>query len=391
MSVKKSEAADCLTPQEYQQAEQEGRSNLPARVLEAFQPVTFASVGYPVAVDTVGELWKYADAMHERRTDWIMNDLLGGLTDSEFAHVKAINEAVCDLSRAHFGRRMVARSGLLGAVNTFRQILHVCGDERPTILEVGPGSGYLGAMLLREGFPYIATEVTQAFYLYQHLLWSKVAPAGVHQLVTKPERLVSLTAPEPGAALHVPWWLFYDPDCLHTGLRIGLMTCNHVLCEMHPRALHYLMQLSRVMMDGVESPRMVAFENFGSQVNVPAWYVNSRFYHYGYAVSHHDSLITVYADPAPDRPSARFPNVNMRNLEHANAVRRFGEQTIGSIWEPQAFYTPQNALSARILEGRAALVPTHGLTDFHTMAVDLAGPKADFNEDEHFWSLIDAT
>lgn len=391
MNMKKPEAADCLTPQAYEQAEREGRRNLPARVLEVFQPVTFASVGYPVAVETVAELWKYADSMQERRTEWIINDLLGGLTDSEFAHAKEINEAVCALSREHFGRRMVARSSLLRAINSLRHILHLCGDARPPILEVGPGSGYLGAMLMREGFPYVATEVTQAFYLYQHMLWERVVPGGVTQLVTDPARLSALEAPDAGRALHIPWWHFYDHDCLHTSLRVGLVTCNHVLCEMHPRALHYLLQLTRTVMDESPGPRIVAFENYGSQINVPAWYVNSRFYRYGYAISHHDDRFTVYADPAADRPSARFPNVNMRNLEHANAVQRFGEQTVGTIWEPQAFYTPQNALSARILEGRAALLPKHDLAAFQEMAHKLAGPNAEFNEDEHFWALIDAT
>jgi hypothetical protein len=383
--------ADVLSPETYNEAERIGRHALPARVLEVFQPVTYASVGYPVHVDDISELWKYADAMQERRTEWIINDLLGGLTEAEFTHAEEINKAVCALSREHFGRRMVARSSLLRAINTLRHILHLCGDQRPAILEVGPGSGYLGAMLLREGFPYVATEVTQAFYLYQHMLWDKLVPGGVTQLVTDPAQLSALEAPEPGRALHIPWWHFYDHDSLHTTLRVGLVTCNHVLCEMHPRALHYLLQLTRTLMDNSAGPRIVAFENYGSQINVPAWYVNSRFYRYGYAVSHHDDRFTVYAEPSADRPSAQFPNVNMRNLEHANAVHRFGEQTVGTIWEPQAFYTPQNALSARILEGRAALQPVHDLTAFQHMARKLAGPNAELNEDERFWTLIDAT
>ena len=35
-------------------------------------------------------------------------------------------------------------------------------------LEIGPGSGYLGALIMQQGWKYYSTEVTQAFYLYQN-------------------------------------------------------------------------------------------------------------------------------------------------------------------------------------------------------------------------------
>jgi hypothetical protein len=69
---------------------------------------------------------------------------------------------------------------------------------------------------------------------------------------------------------------------------------------------------------------LVAYNQINRQTEKYRFYVNSRFYRYGYAISHHDDRFTIYSDPAADRPSARFPNVDMRNLEHANAVQQFG-------------------------------------------------------------------
>ena len=220
-------AASPLTPQAYDDAERTARKELSNRIVEAFQPVTFGGFGYPVRVDDIEELWKYVDVMQERRFEHDFLHLLGGLTEHEFALFKRVNEAVLGLSLGYFGTPMVARGSLLRAINTYRHLRYLTGDERPTILEIGGGSGYLTALLALDGYPVIAHDVTQAFYLYQHLLWSELAPGGVRQEAAGGASLSRLANPTPGQVLHLPWWQFYDPAFDGTALSAGLITCNH--------------------------------------------------------------------------------------------------------------------------------------------------------------------
>lgn len=378
-----------LSPADYDAAEAAARGGLSNRVLESFQPVTFAGSGYPAHVDDLEELWKYVDVMHERRFEHDFSHLLGGLTDDEFRLFMQVNESVLGLSLGYFGRPMVTRASLLRAIGTLRHLRYLVGDERPPVLEVGCGSGYLTALLALDGFPVIAHDITQGFYLYQHLLWSSLAPAGVRQVVESDARLVQLSPPAPGEVVHVPWWRFYDPDFAATSLAAGIVTCNHALCEMHPRSLYYLLILSRQLMANHGAPAAFAFESYGTDANVPPWYVNSRFYRYGFGMCHNDAGITVFADRETTPHVAAYPNTDFHNLPDAAAIRRFGEQQIGVAWEPVGFAPPLNPWSARVQGGRQILRPTVDLETVQAALKDLYGPDLGPTDDERFWNLID--
>lgn len=381
-------ASDVLTPETYDARERLARQTLSNRIVEVFQPVTFGTFGYPVHVDTAEELWKYVDVMQENRFEQDFQHLLGGLTDEEFGLFTAINEAVLGLSLGHFGKPMLARAGLLRAINTFRQIRHLAGDARPTILEIGGGSGYLTALLAMDGFPVIAHDVTQGFYLYQHMLWQAVAPGGVHQVVETDEPLTALADPMPGQVLHIPWWRYYDPEPGAVSLSAGLITCNHALCEMHPRAVYYLLLLGRQLMANHGAPAAFAFEGSGSDANVPMWYVNSRFYAYGYGLCHHDAALTVYAPQESTPHVAAYPLLHDANLPDAETIARFGEQKVGGFWQLSGFAPMQNPWSARLQAARQTVRPSVDLATVQAALADLYGGEPGPTPDERFFQIV---
>lgn len=386
------QSSDVLTAAAYDAREKTARRELSNRIVEVFQPVTFGSFGYPVHVDDVEELWKFADVMQENRFEQDFQHLLGGLTEDEFRLFMTVNEAVLGLSLGHFGRPMVARAGLLRALNTFRQIRHLAGDERPPVLEIGSGSGYLAALLALDGFPVIAHDVTQGFYLYQHMLWQAVAPGGVHQVVETDEPLTALANPAPGQVLHIPWWRWYDPEPGAVALSAGLITCNHALCEMHPRSMYYLLLLSRQIMANHQAnwgtPAAFAFEGSGSDANVPMWYVNSRFYAYGYGLCHNDAAFTIYAEQDKTAHVAAYPRLHDANLPDAETIARLGEQTVGAFWQLTGFAPLQNPWSARLQAGRQALRPSVDLPTVQAALADLYGGQPAPTPDERFFQIV---
>jgi hypothetical protein len=97
------------------------------------------------------------------------------------------------------------------------------------ILEIGPGSGYLGMLLANDGHQYFAMDAAQAFYLYQKKLWSDIYGADYFDYSESSSR------PDNAKITHIPWWRFANlslpiPD-------VDIVTCNHAFAEMHPQAV----------------------------------------------------------------------------------------------------------------------------------------------------------
>jgi len=138
---------NCLSIAEYEHLEQEAIKKFSNRIIEAFQPVTFQELGYPVRITTEADLFKYIDVMHETRFENDFFHLLGNLTKNEFELLQKVNKLICSFSESKFGIKSIARGSVLRSINLLRHIRYLYGNARPRILEIGPGCGYLGAML----------------------------------------------------------------------------------------------------------------------------------------------------------------------------------------------------------------------------------------------------
>jgi hypothetical protein len=85
----------------YDVAERAAAQKYPNRILQAFYPEMFATLGYPTRVECVGQLWRYVDLMRETRTHYNVEVLLQGLTTEEFELFKRVTRMVALYRRCH--------------------------------------------------------------------------------------------------------------------------------------------------------------------------------------------------------------------------------------------------------------------------------------------------
>jgi hypothetical protein len=255
------------------------------RIIQAFYPELFATVNYPVRVTHLDQLWRYIDVMHETQADHLIDDVLQGMTADEFELYKRVTKIVDRHATEHFGMRAHATAALLRAIHALRLIKIATGDARPTVLEVGPGCGYLAMLLVMEGYPYIGTDVTQAFYLYQSHLLAHVAGT-LRELVTEDADILTVDQPTGGTAVHIPWWKWVTLAPEKIRLKAGIMTSNHVLCEMHPSSAAYTALVARQVLSSPPGNGKFIFDNWGSVLLHDARSVAAKFAEHGLQLCH---------------------------------------------------------------------------------------------------------
>jgi hypothetical protein len=280
-----------LDVETYDAAESAAAEAYPNRILQAFYPEMFAAVGYPGRVGSARQLWRYIDVMHETRTEFNTEHLLHGLTAEEFELFKRVTRLVDEHVTQQFGIRAHPTAALLRAIHVLRLIKIVTGSARPTVLEVGPGCGYLAMLLIMEGYPYIGTDVVQAFYLYQHQMLSLVAK-NLRELVVENHNILSVNQPEPGTAIHIPWWKWVTLTPERIAFSAGIMTSNHVLCEMHPSSMAYLAVVGRKILSNHPGGGTVVFDNWGYDLLHSTETVAKKFAENGLHVCHDEATMT---------------------------------------------------------------------------------------------------
>lgn len=283
-----------LKVEPYNSAETAAADRFPIRVNQAFFPEMFASVGYPARVERVDQLWRYIDVMHETRTTYNLDHLLHGLTAREFELFKEVTKIVDKHATEQYGRRAHATSALLRAIHVLRLIMIVTGDERPAVLEVGPGCGYLGMLLVMEGYPYISTDVAQAFYLYQSHMLSHIAE-DFKELAIEDGDIHSLKTPKPGTAVHIPWWKWVSLTPENIRLSAGIMTCNHCLCEMHPSSMGYLAAASSRILANHPNGGKFVFDSWGYDLLHGEQTIFAKFSEFGFRLCHNETAVSAMA------------------------------------------------------------------------------------------------
>jgi hypothetical protein len=283
-----------LDVESYNAAETAAADKNSIRVNQAFFPEMFATVGYPARVERVDQLWRYIDVMHETRTDYNMDVLLHGLTAHEFELFKEVTRIVDSHATLHYNRRAHASASLLRAIHVLRLIKIATGDERPAVLEVGPGCGYLAMLLVLEGYPYIGTDIAQSFYLYQSHMLSHVA-TNLMEMAIEDGDLLSLETPKPGTAVHIPWWKWVtlSPDKIK--LSAGIMTSNHCLCEMHANSFAYLASVSSGILGRHQGGGRFVFDSWGYDLLHGEEVVLTKFMDHGFRLCHNEVGVSAMA------------------------------------------------------------------------------------------------
>jgi hypothetical protein len=238
-----------LSIEDYNRREQAALPCLANRAIEGFRPVTFLSQGYPMFVSQEAELARYVDTQHEvsERVDmFCAPDFV--YSQDEAGLITTISDKVMSMTRKRYGRAIRPWIGPLVALPAFRAIVALAresGKKALRIFEVGPGSGYLGALLIASGYRYISFENTQAYYLWQNRLYDWLVPGEFMELAMPQVEALDISS----RVVHVPWWeycRFHERNPIEA----DIVVCDHALGELHPYALKYILRISHQMLDG---------------------------------------------------------------------------------------------------------------------------------------------
>ena len=240
--------------EKYNQAEREGRSTVSNRAIEAFGLEVFGILGYPFKITDESELWRYHDVMQEGRFDANLR-LISNYTDHDFDLITRTAKQILSFSERNFLIRNSGKHALTRSLHQYQLIMKNRPHDGPLkILEIGPGSGYLGLLLANDGHQYFAMDAAQAFYLYQKKLWSDVYGADYFDYSESSSR------PDSAKVTHIPWWRFAN---LSIPLpEVDIVTINHALAEMHENAVKTVFARLYAMW-GDDDKKLVIAESLG--------------------------------------------------------------------------------------------------------------------------------
>ena len=240
-----------LTVQEYDAAEQEAKIGLSFTEIMAFAPLTFERLGFPHRVKDERELVRYADWNRDAANQEYFQPahFFSGpavwteYTLDEVAAMNRVRDQAVEVTRA-LGRAVRPLCNPFAHLGLFRIVEAIAAKvSRPLrIFEVGPGSGYLGAMLLNEGrYDYYSTDNSQAFSLWQSRLFQHIGCD------------VNAT---------IGWWEFLRLQKVPA--LIDIVVSNANLAEMTPDALKIVASHAKRMLEG-SALGLLLFTSFGAQ------------------------------------------------------------------------------------------------------------------------------
>ena len=238
----------------------------------------FEKVGFPVRVGSVAETRQLLDTMQEGRFLRYQEEL-GGLSPQDADMLTKACARLMDFQRAaypHFAPRP-ALDSLMAMLTSYKKLAGLKPSFR-SILEVGPGSGYLSLFLaFHPGLEsYVLTESCESFYLLQHLLNSHLFGRDFHQTAAQDADPAFFVRPNdpltqyieaepeletpPSLARHYPWWRLGQ---LARNERVDLVVSNANFLEFNVEALRdYLALFKQVLApDGLLVCQCFGFES----------------------------------------------------------------------------------------------------------------------------------
>ena len=249
-----------LTVQAYADAEIAAKTALSADHIRAFSPATFRYHGYPDAAESDAAVIRYVDTMQEF-ADPLRHHEREAYSEDEARLVRQVCERVVELTRGLFGRPVRPWQGPLTTMKVFRavqEVARVTGKRELTVFELGPGSGYLGALLVAAGHRYVSSDIAQGFYLWQSHLGRALAGDEFIEGALEPRYPYGAGR----RVVHMPWWHYATLYRESAIPQADIVVSDHALGEMHAYAMRYSSQLIKMMLAS-SSVGLVVFESIG--------------------------------------------------------------------------------------------------------------------------------
>jgi hypothetical protein len=222
-------------------------------------------------------------------------EILGALTPDEFDDLQSILAAVADFTDDYFGNVAIARDTLLEAMNVLRHIGFLpCATSR-RVLEIGAGSGCLGAGLMLKGYSYASTDFTQQSYLYQNRFFTHLCEGRLVDGVLNGAAPAELLTYIPkGGGVHLPWWQFAEltPEEMPA---FDIVICSQAPAEMYLR-------LAQAALSKSDDPhRTCIFHDCGQSGDHDR--VSGLFSEFGFRLDHSDHALGFFVPADAPRNS----------------------------------------------------------------------------------------
>jgi SAM-dependent methyltransferase len=255
-----------LDPQTYRASEQLAKSLTPSwRISQIHNVDHFERAGFPVRIGSVRELGQIIDTMQENRFDKYLAEL-GGLSKDEYALILdvCVDAVLFQLSYLPHRQPVLPISTLLSAFALYKKMQGAKPGFR-TVLEIGPGCGYLSFFLKRyESLGnYSQIEACESFYILQNLVNLSCFGARCDERALPPENVQGLdyfVNPRPDMEFspvmqtggltplctHYPWWRI--GEIVSRDRSFDIVTSNANLLEFNAPALDdYLSLMHRAL------------------------------------------------------------------------------------------------------------------------------------------------
>jgi len=258
-----------LEPETYRIGEHLAKAQLPTWwVAQTHNVDHFERSGFPVRVSSLREVGQLLDTMQENRLETYMREL-GGLSESEYALlIKVCRDTVLFQLTYFSNRQPILPLSTLLAVFTLYNKFRAVDPSFRSVLEIGPGCGYLSFFLRHHSAlqSYSQIEACESFYLLQNLVnlhcfgprfderaliprespvLDYFSPVETRPGHTEISRAVQLQLRRPLCS-HYPWWRI--GELVSRDEKFQIVTSNANLLEFNRTALDdYLALIQRIL------------------------------------------------------------------------------------------------------------------------------------------------
>lgn len=267
-----------ITIERYNEEEYNNRVNLSNRFIRAFKAQCFENGGFPSRVNYEEELYRYIDSMHANSFYRYYNDLCKGITFKEFELLKKCTKSLLNMTIETYSKRFIVKSPLIASICEKRLIESVTGENKnKRIFEIGGGSGTLGALLLCDGYKYISTDVTQAFYLIQNRIYDYILNGKLNEMV---DEKLDINA----RSIHIPYWKLWQTR--NNPIEADVVVSNHALLEMNQNSIRFYLNYCKETLK--KNNGAFVFQGGGWRISQNLIDLINLFEEYGYKLQYFD-------------------------------------------------------------------------------------------------------
>ena len=255
----------------YNSAENDHIRLLDNKITQIFSSNAFNNLSYNKNITSAEDVTKYIDEMHEDKFE-IKNY---NFSQEEFNFlINIIDEVENIQNQLGYRNKILPYSSLVSSLGIIRIIDKLPLNKKDlNIFEIGPGSGYTGAMLIKKNYNYFSVENTQGFYVWQSLLYKKLSKNFQENALYKKEINIK------NKVTHFPWWEFSEFFTKNKifNSKVDLIICDHTLAEVRRECLRYIAFLSKDLLNINNYAPIFLVRTFGAFINSNYWEILKIF------------------------------------------------------------------------------------------------------------------